>query len=335
MKRNERAQYTNNMAHLMSDTNRRPKAIRTVSLFSGCGGTDIALQASGYKIVLANDIWDKACDTYRDNLKKPAIECGDIRDIKKFKSADLLVGCYPCQGFTQGGRRDWDAPVNFLYREFARALDQINPKAFIVENVIGMTFGANKLRLADQLERYGKEYVVQWKVLNAKHYGVAQNRRRVFIVGIRKDCNFRYSFPNATHGPDASQMLLTQEQAFRGLRAPKPGEYNDEPLHWYYLSRRRRCNWDEPSPCIVGHWRHVPLHPLSPPLERVTTDEWRFEHDGPVRRMSYGECAALQGFPPEYLWNHGTIREKFQMIGNAVPPPLFSAVVNPLTDLWN
>jgi DNA (cytosine-5)-methyltransferase 1 len=112
------------------------------------------------------------------------------------------------------------------------------------------------------------------------------------------------------------------------------GEFNDEPFHWYYLSRRRRHPWGQPSACIVGNWRHVPLHPVSPPLRRIDTDHWEFTRDGRARRFSYRECAALQGFVRRFRWNAGTVRDRFQAIGNAVPPPLFSAVVRPLEAIW-
>jgi DNA (cytosine-5)-methyltransferase 1 len=317
-------------------TSAKPKVtVKAVSLFSGCGGTDFALKKAGYSIVWANDIWDKACDTYRDNIPEAMIECDDIKRIESFPKADLLVGCYPCQGYTQGGKRDWEAPINYLYIEFERALKLVNPKAFIVENVIGMTFGANKVVLNDQLSRYGSNYRVKYAVLNARDFGVPQNRRRVLIVGIRNDIPFEYDFPTPTHGPGRKKPFKTQRDALSGLPMNPPAKnYNIEPLHWYYLSRRRRCDWDEPSPCVVGHWRHVPLHPMSPPLRRVGTDEWRFEYDGPTRRLSFRECAALQGFPRSFKWKRGNVRDKFQMIGNAVPPPLFAAVLKPLGGLW-
>jgi DNA (cytosine-5)-methyltransferase 1 len=102
-----------------------------ISLFSGCGGSDNALQKLGYDIVWANDIWQTACDTYKENIEGSKIECGDIRDFEKFPSADLLVGCYPCQGYTQGGKRKWKTDDrNYLYREFDRVLREVMPKAF-------------------------------------------------------------------------------------------------------------------------------------------------------------------------------------------------------------
>ncbi len=309
---------------------------KAISLFSGCGGSDYALQKLGYEIVWANDIWQTACDTYMENLKNPKIHCGDIRNYSTFPTADLLVGCYPCQGYTQGGKRNWKGDDrNYLYREFDRVLRQVRPKGFIVENVNGMVFGDNRDLLDNQLTRYrAAGYRVKWDVLNAKDYGVAQNRRRVFLVGVQSDFGFEYEFPEPTHGPGRKQAHNTQRNVLDGFPEWPEGEFNTEPFHWYYLSRRRRYEWDEPSPCIVGHWRHIPLHPSSPPLERVDTDHWKFVRRGRARRFSYKECAALQGFPPSSRWRVGTVRQRFQMIGNAVPPPLFSAVASGLSGLF-
>ncbi len=309
----------------------RPSAI---SLFSGCGGSDLALQQAGYKILWSNDIWDAACQTHRDNLKNSKIQVGDIAQFRSFPRAELLVGCYPCQGYSQGGKRKWHDSINYLYREFDRVLRKVKPKAFVVENVNGMAYGESKSLLYNQLRRYRLAgYKVKWAVLNARDFGVAQNRRRVFLVGVRSGLGFEYEFPSPTHG-SKSKPFVTQRDALKGLPRWPVGEFNTEPLHWYYLSRKRRMPWGKQSPCIVGHWRHVPLHPLSPPLKRIHTDSWKFTRAGAIRRFSYRECAALQGFPNSWRWRRGSVRDRFQLIGNAVPPPLFHAVLKPLKKLW-
>jgi DNA (cytosine-5)-methyltransferase 1 len=309
------------------------KRIRTISLFCGCGGSDLALQELGFEIVWANDISEIACATYRDNLSSVA-EPGNITDFNSFPSADLLIGCYPCQGFTQGGKRDAKESINYLYQEFDRVLRGVAPKAFVVENVNGMTYGDNRQLLDNQLRRYRLAgYRVRWRVLNAQDYCVPQSRRRVFIVGIRSDLDFEYSFPPPDRA-DTAEESLSQRAALKGLPRWPEGEFNDEPFHWYYLSRNRRRDWSQPSPCIVGHWRHVPLHPMSPPLKRIHTDKWVFSKSGCARRLAYKECAVLQGFPRSFQWKRGSIRQRFQMVGNAVPPPLFKAVVHKLGDLW-
>jgi DNA (cytosine-5)-methyltransferase 1 len=146
--------------------------------------------------------------------------------------------------------------------------------------------------------------------------------------------DFTYEFPERQFGQNTRRTLVSQQDVLARMPEWPTGDFNDEPFHWYYLSRRRRHDWAEPSPCIVGHWRHVPLHPMSPPLRRIHTDKWVFGHKGPARRFAYRECAALQGFPRRFVWKRGSVRDRFQMIGNAVPPPLFEAVVGRLNDLW-
>lgn len=310
------------------------KRVRTISLFSGCGGSDLALMRMGYEVVWANDISESASQTYKDNIGD-VIRCGNIADFERFPSAEFLVGCYPCQGFTQGGRRNSGDSINYLYQEFDRVLRIVEPKAFVVENVNGMAYENNQQLLNNQLCRYRLAgYRVAWAVLNAQEHGVAQHRKRVFIVGIRSDLEFHYSFPHPTHGPGKACPFVTQHDVLHGMPKWPVGEFNEEPFHWYYLSRNRRRGWDQPSACIVGHWRHVPLHPMSPPLQRVHTDKWIFSGRGRARRLAFRECAALQGFPKSFIWKRSSVRDRFQMIGNAVPPPLFAAVVKNLKELW-
>lgn len=308
---------------------------RAVSLFSGCGGSDLGLRDAGFDVVFANDISQVACDLYRDNLPGVNVVCRDVSEIRSFPTADLLIGCYPCQGYSQGGTRNPSSTLNYLYREFDRALRQIKPKAFIVENVRGMAFGQNRHLLHNQLTRFRiSGYRVSWDVLDAKDYGLPQTRNRIFIMGIRSDLGIRVSFPAPTHGPSRPTPYRTQKNAILGMPEWPEGEFCSEPLHWYYLSRRRRHDWDEPSACIVGHWRHVPLHPMSPPLVRIDTDHWRFAYNGPIRRLSLLECAILQGFPDWYKWDKARVKDAFMAVGNAVPRPFFTAIAQALPNIW-
>jgi DNA (cytosine-5)-methyltransferase 1 len=313
----------------------RPRVPSAVSLFSGCGGSDLALVQCGFRVKWANDIWSLACDTYRSNIKDSRIKQGDVRDFDSFPDAQLLVGCYPCQGYSQGGKRESSEPINFLYQEFDRALRYIQPRAFVVENVNGMAYGQNRDLLSNQLKRYRLAgYRVKWQVLDAKDFGVPQTRRRVFIVGIRSDFEEDYTFPSPTHGPGLSRPHRTQHAAIGRMPLWPKGKYCPEPLHWYYLSRNRRHEWNDTAPCIVGHWRAVPLHPVSPPLRKLDRDWWTLSENKPARRLSYEECARLQGFPASWQWKHGNVRDRFQLIGNAVPPPLFKAVVGALPPIF-
>src|SRR5439155_23714377 len=189
-----------------------------------CWGSDYARQQLGYQIVWANDICETASRTYEDNIG-PVIACGDIADFTSFPSADLIVGCYPCQGFTQGGRRNSGDPINYLYQHFDRVLRMLSPKAFVVENVNGMAYGENRQLLNNQLRRYRLAgYRAKWQVLNAQHHGVAQSRRRVFIVGIRSDLDFKYEFPEPRHGEGTRRKLVSQDDVLAGLPEWPTGE---------------------------------------------------------------------------------------------------------------
>ena len=312
--------------------------VNAISLFTGCGGSDAGLIDAGFNVIYANDRLTYARDTYLANHPETNYQLADIQTVKSFPKASILVGCYPCQGFSQGGVRDPSRKINQLYREFARALKQVKPKAFIVENVSGMIRKNFRHLLDDQFRVFEEVgYNVKADILNASDFGVAQNRKRIFIVGIRKDISAEYFFPSPTHGEDSSlSSKKTIKEALKGLPKWPNGEFYDLEFHWYYLSRNRYCGWGEQSKTIVANPRHMPLHPISPKLKKHAHNDWRFEKNGAARRFSYREAARLQGFDdlsfPETPAKN--LNSCYTVAGNAVPPPLFSAVASALPDIW-
>lgn len=310
----------------------RPKA---VSLFSGCGGSDAGVISAGFDVVMANDKLAYARDVYLANHPATDYVLGDVTKISAFPAAELLVGCYPCQGFSQGGVRDPGRKINTLYLEFARALGQIKPKAFIVENVSGMVRKNFSHLLEDQIKVFSEAgYTVQAQVLNAADYGVAQERRRIFIVGLRSDLGATYTFPLPTHAPDARTTI---GQALADMPEWPEGEFYARAFHWYYLSRDRRRDWAEVSKTIVANPRHMPLHPMSPRLIKREHNVWEFETEGRARRFTYREAARLQGFKPGLVFpdtTMGSLDMRYKVVGNAVPPPLFEAVARALPNVW-
>lgn len=309
-----------------------------VSLFTGCGGSDAGLIDAGFDVIMANDILAYARDVYEANLPETDYKLCSIEKIGTFPRADLLVGCYPCQGYSQGGARETDRGINFLFREFGRALRNIKPKAFIVENVSGLMRADNVPLFNTQLRNFrAAGYRVTWKLLNAADYGVAQERLRVIIVGIRSDLNTTYNYPTATHGPEADCPYVTIREALNGLPEWPEEEFNAEPFHWYYLSRNRRRDWNEISKTVVSRARHMPLHPISPPLVYRGPDRYEFSSEGPARRFSYREAACLQGFSKDLVFpDTFGMHSRYKVIGNAVPPPLFRAVAGALpASIWD
>ena len=310
-----------------------------VSLFSGCGGSDAGVLAAGFHVLLANDLLPYAKDVYEANHPSTDYILGSVEKIVDFPKANLLVGCYPCQGFSQGGVRDPSRKINTLYLEFARALKAINPRAFIVENVSGMVRANFSHLLTDQLKVFTEAgYKVKYQVLNAADYGVAQERKRIFLVGIRSDFSEEYQFPHPTHGENKLLPRVTIKEALKHMRHWPDGEFYEREFHWYYLSRNRRRDWHEVSKTIVANPRHMPLHPISPKLYKVEHNVWKFESDGPARRFSYREAAVLQGFPKDLKFPDtaaGSLDMRYKVAGNAVPPPLFEAVTKAIPQsIW-
>ena len=312
--------------------------MNAVSLFSGCGGSDAGVIAAGFDVVMANDKLPYARDVYLANHAATDYVLGDVTKVSTFPNAELLVGCYPCQGFSQGGVRQPSAKINTLYLEFARALCAIRPKAFVVENVSGMVRKNFTHLLQDQFKVFTEAgYRVKAQVLNAADFGVAQERKRIFIVGIRDDLGMEYQFPEPTHGVGRAMPHKTIAQAIGDLPEWPEGEFYKRDFHWYYLSRNRRQDWHQASKTIVANPRHMPLHPMSPTLKKLEHNVWVFESDAPARRFSYREAARLQGFANNFAFPDtaaGSLDMRYKVAGNAVPPPLFEAVVRALPDVW-
>lgn len=178
------------------------KAPTLVDFFCGAGGLSCGFRQAGFKVVLANDIQDVCCETYRYNhpeLPDNAVVQGDIKSIVKNlkeyikQPVDVVVGGPPCQGFSSANQqRIIDDPRNELYKFFVKAVEKICPKLVVMENVRGM------LPYADQvIEDYqnikakkgGKtyHYLTSYKLLNSENFDVAQTRVRLIYVAIRND----------------------------------------------------------------------------------------------------------------------------------------------------
>jgi DNA (cytosine-5)-methyltransferase 1 len=296
--------------------------MRALSLFSGAGGMDLGFKQAGCEIVWAIDWNVYPAKTYEKNLGLRPL-CKNISRVKTFPQADVVIACNPCQGFSIIGNRNPRDSRNYLYREIVRCLRQVRPRYFVVENVRGLAtlYKGKFLRL--MLRSFeGAGYNVHFQLLNAKNYGIPQDRQRIFIVGIRKGTPGTFAFPEKTHGPGL-KSYVTMRHALKGLPIQvAENEYYDGPFRFYYMSRNRRRTWNEVSYCIQSYARDIPLHPSSPPMVFVSKDHWFFA--GPAnkyRRLSVRECARLQSFPDDFEF-YGPLKSKYRQVGNAVPPKL-------------
>lgn len=303
--------------------------LKAVSLFSGCGGFDWGAQQSGIEIIWANDVDLHAAKAYKQLFPDVEFVHDDVRNIKNFPAADVLIGCYPCTGFSIAARRRaQNAPArdlkanenNFLYKEFLRALRQIRPKFLFVENVKGMLTADKGWFLRKQINGFRRNgYRVKAELLSADNYGVPQARERVFIVGVRSDLDVpAYEFPSPTHGSGKPLPFESLREAIGDMPEWPEGEFHDGEFHGHYMSRNRKRAWHLPSYTIVAHERHVPLHPMGEAPHKLGPDSWELRGEA-NRRLSWRECARLQGLP-SIIEPEGGLRDKYRIIGNAVPP---------------
>lgn len=227
-----------------------------LSLFSGCGGLDLGFELAGLKAVMGesvmeaafndkkvfddnkknnvfntiyvNDIFDEARETYIQNAGRYIyMDKSDIRKIKDFPRADIVLGGFPCPGFSEAGPRLVDDKRNFLYLHFIRCLMQSKPKIFVAENVKGMmTLGKGEVFKQIVQDFAAAGYKIYYKLLNSVEYGVPQIRKRVILVGVRNDIDFEYIYPEPTHGYGIKGLkeVVTLRDAIGDLE-DNPGDY--------------------------------------------------------------------------------------------------------------
>lgn len=339
-----------------------------VSLFCGAGGLDLGVELAGIDCVLgkdetdnalkdkeifnsirdksvfhhvySNDFFKEALETYNINFPSTVFtHNSDIKKIKEFPKADLILGGYPCPGYSEAGPRLLDDPRNFLYLHYIRCLVQVQPKFFIAENVKGMlTLGKGEVfrQIKEDFEAAG--YRVYHKLLNSRDYGVPQIRERVFLVGVRKDIDFEYEFPEPTHG-EKGKPYVTLRDAIGNLEQD-PGDYFTGSYSTIFMSRNRKKNWEEQSFTIQASGRQAPIHPGGFPMEKLEKDKWVFP-DGEEnnRRLSVKEITRIQTFPDWFEFSdggnqktskNGRLNKIYKQIGNAVPVELARAVASPI-----
>jgi DNA (cytosine-5)-methyltransferase 1 len=302
--------------------------MRIVSLFSGAGGLDLGFARAGHEIVWANDNWRDAVETYRMNLG-PHILLGDIRDIDatSIPDADVVIGGFPCQGFSVANtRRSVDDSRNLLYREFVRVVDAKRPAYLVAENVKGiLTLGRGAVfqKITEDFGWLG--YTLAPTLLNAADFGVPQRRERVFLLGVKGGSPVPLWWPpRRTHAPReaaAGLGLLPWVGVGEALAAiPEPDDQHDLQNHEATRYKLRFNGY-------LGHRVVDPALP-SPTLTARGDDRGGVvihHHPGNHRRLTAREAALVQSFPVDYRF-FGPKTSVYRQVANAVPPRLAQAV---------
>lgn len=318
-----------------------------ISLFAGCGGFDLGFSSGGYSVELALDVDSTAVETYNHNREKQVCHVVDLSEISPHEIISLynknsgsvapsgVIGGAPCQTFSSANVHfRGDDSRHLLPRRYACLLRALNDEYkldfFVFENVMGIKSDRHRRELTTIRRLFSRAGFRLFEgELDAVDFGVAQHRRRVFIVGFNKakyhDISFRFPAAETT-------VPLTVAAKLRGLPPPlffKHGTRKEDiafhPNHWTMRPRSRRftdgslarsnrqgrsfrvLQWDKPSLTVAYGNREVHIHPDA------------------KRRLSVYEAMLLQGFPKDYELL-GTLSDQIRQVSDAIPPQLGAAV---------
>lgn len=328
-----------------------------IELFAGAGGLALGLEMAGFEEVGLVEVDNKACDTLRLNrphwnvIEEDIVEISKRNLLKEFNikkgELDLLSGGYPCQSFSYAGKKlgleDVRGTMFYYYAEF---LKQLKPKMFLAENVKGLTThdgGRTIQTMVDVFQELG--YTVEWKVLNALDYGVAEKRQRVIIIGIRNDLKdkvkFEYPIPHdykpvlrdvLQNVPDSPGAKYPESKRKVFDLVPPGGYWKDLPddiareymKSCYFMGGgrtgiARRLSWDEP--CLT-----LTTSPMMKQTDRCHPDE--------SRPFTTREYARIQSFPDDWQFA-GSVGNIYKQIGNAVPVNLAKCVGESIMEALN
>lgn len=313
-----------------------------IDLFSGIGGIRIAFEENGVKCVGSSEIDKYACSTYFMNFNEYPmgnVECLSKKDFPEF---DILAGGFPCQPFSIGGmRKGFNDARGTLFFEIARLLDECKPKAFLLENVQGLV-NHNQGDTLKTIEKILRDlgYNFKWSIMNAKDYGVPQNRSRWYCVGFRKDLGIGFISDIFTdillkktfRFPKKKSLDITIEDLFdknvgSSYTISSTATSNIEKYSGDFLSKHKtqhqllayevrpsRCSFrnDGISPCLTAKMgtggNNVPI---------IVSEN---------RKLTENECLRIMGFPKWYKISPNN-SHSYKQIGNSVVVPVVSEIV--------
>ena len=295
-----------------------------VEICAGAGGQALGLAMAGFVHVALVELEADYCEIMRQNRPEWNVICTDVHDFdgRPYKGVDLLSGGVPCPPFSIAGKQLGEDDERDLFPEAIRLIDEIRPRAVMIENVRGFLdpeFAEYRNQIFKSIKTLG--YRIQIKLMNASDYGVPQLRPRVVIIGIRNDQMGTFSYPkeNLGNAPTVGQVLcdLMAENGWNGARKWAAGA-------------------NKIAPTLVGGSKKHGGPDLGPTRARAAWAELGVDGRGIANeapapdyegmpRLTSRMMARIQGFPDTWIFGKKkTIA--CRMIGNAFPPPVAKAV---------
>jgi len=346
-----------------------------IDLFSGAGGFSLAAMNAGVQIIAAVESNRHASSTYRlnfikDKIGAPVLYEKDILELDPLsviknagicpESCDIIMGGPPCQGFSSHRIKNQgvDDPRNSLLLRYFHFVGEIRPKVFIVENVPGLLWPRHK-KYVDQF--YGLGLKAGYKlfdpaILNAKDFGVPQNRKRVFILGIRNDVNWIGTWPpEPTHfNPISQEVVDKKKKPWKSaacvfqveLMSTDPNaihmNHSKELIEVFRSTPKNGGSRSESGRKLSCHKNHDGhkdvygrINPNNPGPTMTTAcinpSKGRFVHPIKHQGITVRHAARFQAFPDTFSFVGGLIAAG-QQVGNAVPITLGEAVIRSIVE---
>lgn len=359
----------------------RNNKLVAIDLFCGCGGFSYGFQQAGFEMALGIDMWKDATVTYKHNFPDAFVINDDITNIttedilrKLDMSADdidVIIGGPPCQGFSVSGKRMIDDPRNKLYKSFVGLVDEIRPKVFVMENVPGLIrlFGG-KVKEQVLLDFSSLGYTVTVQQLSSDDYGVPQQRKRVFFVGLNKEKiseGTKFVFPKAEYG-EGLKPFVTCKDAISDLDFVPDDVSMGEDIPYeiaaqseYQKLMRKNSKsiknhsitiHKEQTKKIIsmvpdgGNYKDLPEELQSTrkvhiawtrmnsqkPCFTIDTGHNHHFHYKENRVPTVRESARIQSFPDRFEFI-GIKTSQLKQVGNAVPPLMAEAIARQVIDV--
>jgi DNA (cytosine-5)-methyltransferase 1 len=331
--------------------------MKVISLFSGCGGLDIGFQKCGFDIVYANDINKHVKETYEYNLKHK-IDIQDIRlvDKSRIPEADIILAGIPCTPFSNAGnRKSVNDKDGDLFKEVLELITlKVNkPKVILFENVRGFLSSKDEKgelminRFVNDMKGLG--YNTTYKLLNSSDFGVPSNRFRVIIVSVLSDFGeYKFNFKNYKPLPkitvgevlnlplpknEKEEILKLSPQSLAIIdHIPPGGSWKNIPYEYLPL-RMKKIHDNMRQYGSPNFYRRFNSHEIMGTITATCSPERSgILHPFEPRRYSLREIARFQSFEDNFKFLGDSVREKYKMIGNSVPPKLSFELARDIKD---
>ncbi len=295
-----------------------------IEICAGAGGQALGLERAGFEPQALIEIEKPCCNTLRENRPQWNVVEGDLKEFdgSQYSGVDLLAGGVPCPPFSKAGKQLGKDDERDLFPEALRLVDEIKPRAVMLENVRGFldaVFEDYRINLKKQLEKLG--YIAEWRLLNASDFGVSQLRPRVVIVALKKDSLGSFFWPEINRKtPKTVGELLKDQMVVNGWKGVN---------RWVKQA-------DNIAPTIVGGSKKHGGPDLGPTRAKkawatLGVDGMGISYEPPEKdhvgmpRLTVEMVARIQGFPDDWHFT-GKKTPAYRQVGNAFPPPVAHAV---------